>query len=170
MRGIGAAVFAAAVLTAATAQAQGGGGRPRDEAFKMIDAYVVSNLQESLGLTDEQFARVVPLVKRLQKSRRELAQGRFAAMQEMRRLLGSGNATEAKVIDALRALRAAETEERAGVQRDLEALEAALTPLQQAKYRLMEVEVERKIRALMEQFRAQRAPARNRRLLPERQP
>jgi Spy/CpxP family protein refolding chaperone len=166
---IGAGVFAAAVLAAASAAAQGA-GRPRDEAFKMIDAYVVSNLQDSLGLTDEQFGKVVPLVRRLQKSRRELAQSRFAALQEMRRLLGSGNATEAKVIDALRALRTAETEERAGVQRDLEALEAALTPLQQAKYRLMEVEVERKIRALMEQFRAQRAPARNRRLLPQAQP
>ena len=41
----------------------------------MVDAYIVSNLQESLGLTDEQFVRLLPLVKRLQSERR----GRHAA-------------------------------------------------------------------------------------------
>lgn len=29
------------------------GGAARDDAFRMVDAYIVSNLQESLGLTDE---------------------------------------------------------------------------------------------------------------------
>ena len=33
----------------------------------MVDAYIVSNLQESVGLTDEQFVKVLPLVKRLQE-------------------------------------------------------------------------------------------------------
>ena len=33
----------------------------------MVDAYVVSNLQESLGLSDEQFAKAIPLVKKLQQ-------------------------------------------------------------------------------------------------------
>jgi hypothetical protein len=144
-----------------------GAGRPREEAFKMIDAYVVSNLQDSLGLTDEQFGKVVPLVRRLQKDRRELAQRRFAALQEMRRLLGSGNTTEAKVVEALRAVKAAEAEERAGVQQAWEALEAGLTPLQQAKYRLLEIEVDRKIRDLMTSLRGQRPAARGRLAPPE---
>ena len=42
------------VLLAATSEAQAPARRSRDEAFKMVEAYVVSNLQESLGLTDEQ--------------------------------------------------------------------------------------------------------------------
>jgi hypothetical protein len=37
----------------------------------MVDAYLVSNLQESLGLTDEQFAKAIPLVKKVQAERRE---------------------------------------------------------------------------------------------------
>ena len=159
-------VWAAAV----SAAAQPANRPPRDEAFKMIDAYVVSNLQESLGLNDEQFAKAVPLVSRLQKDRRELARRRMEALQEMRRLLGSGNATEAKVVEALKAVRAAEAEERAGVQRDLEALEAVLTPVQQAKYRLLEIEVDRKIRELMAQLRGQRPAANRRRLQPNAQP
>jgi len=108
----------------------------------------------------------VPLVSHLQKDRRELARRRLEALQEMRRLLGSGNATEARVVEALKAVRAAEAEERAVVQRDLETLEAVLTPVQQAKYRLLELEVDRKIRELMAQLRGQRAPA-GRRLQPK---
>src|SRR5207244_9000710 len=53
--------------------------RPREEAFRMIDAYFVSNLQESLGLTDEQFVRLLPMVKRLQTDRRQYAQRRQRA-------------------------------------------------------------------------------------------
>jgi hypothetical protein len=140
--------------------------RPRDEAFKMVDAYVVSNLQESLGLSDDQFAKAVPLVSRLQKDRRELARRRMEALQEMRRLLGSGAATEARVVEALKGVKAAEAEERAAVQRDLEALDAVLTPVQQAKYRLLEVEVDRRIRELMTQLRGGQRPAAGRRRLP----
>jgi Spy/CpxP family protein refolding chaperone len=143
---------------AGAASAQQANPRPRDEAFKMIDAYIISNLQESLGLTDEQFAKVVPLVKRLQRDRRELAQRRMHSIQEMRQLLGSGTATEARVSELLKAVRAAEAEERSEVQRDLEAVEAALTPIQQAKYRILEIEVERKIRELMGQLRAAQKP------------
>jgi hypothetical protein len=156
----------AAWAAAAAATAQPADRRPREEAFRMIDAYVVSNLQESLGLDDAQFGRVVPLVSRLQKDRRELARRRAESLQELRRLLASGNATEARVAEALKALKAAEAEERSVVQRDLEAVDAALTPLQQAKYRLLEAEVDRKIRELMTQLRGQRAPAR-RRLQPD---
>ena len=66
--------------------------RPSD-----VEAYIVSNLQESLGLSDEQFAKVLPLVKQLQTDRRELAQRRMQSLRELRRLLESGGATEAQV-------------------------------------------------------------------------
>jgi hypothetical protein len=42
----------------------------RDETFRLMDAYLISNLQESLGLSDEQFGRALPLVKKLQSDRR----------------------------------------------------------------------------------------------------
>ena len=52
-------VLVAAAWASAGAQPSGGHGPrrggARDEAFRMIDAYIVSNLQESLGLSDEQF-------------------------------------------------------------------------------------------------------------------
>ena len=73
---IGAAVLACGGAGPASGGAGAPGAGPRDDAFRMVDAYIVSNLQESLGLTDEQFVKALPLVKRLQRDRRELAQRR----------------------------------------------------------------------------------------------
>ena len=136
----------------------GGPLRPREEAFRMVDAYFVSNLQESLGLTDEQFVRLLPMVRRLQNDRRQLAQRRQRALQEMRKLLQSGAATQGRLEDLLRELKAVESEQPAVVRRDLEAIDGVLTPVQQAKYRILELEVERKIREVMTQMRGQARP------------
>ena len=68
----------------------------------MVDAYIVSNLQESLGLTDEQFVKALPLVKRLLGERREFAERRREALRELRQMLQSGAATEARVAERLR--------------------------------------------------------------------
>jgi hypothetical protein len=129
---------------------------PRDEAFKMIDAYIVSNLQESLELTDDQFVKLLPLVKRLQTDRRAALQRRQQPLMELRRLLASGGATEAKVTELLRQVKAAEADEPGLLRKDRDAIDAVLSPIQQAKFRVLEVEVEHKIRELMTQIRAQR--------------
>jgi Spy/CpxP family protein refolding chaperone len=151
-------------ILAGVAQAQAPAARrPRDEAFKMVEAYVVSNLQESLGLTDDQFTKLLPHVKRLQKDRRDLAQRRGTALAEMRRMLGSGVATESRVAELLKEVKAVEAEQPEVLRKDLEAIDAVLTPIQQAKFRLLEGEVERKIRALMNDLRPNRNPGRNRR-------
>jgi len=162
------AVLLLAAAAAAAAQessnpAAAEGRRPREEAFRMIDAYLVSNLQESLGLTDEQFVRVLPMVKRLQNDRRLYAQRRQRALHELRRLLQAGGATEGRVEELLREVKAVETEGPATLRRDLEAIDGVLSPLQQAKYRILELEVERKIREIMSQMRGPgRGPGRGR--------
>ena len=137
-----------------------GTGRPRDEGARMIEAYIVSNLQESLGLSDEQFVKVLPLVKRLQSDRRDYAQGRIRLLRQMRRGLESGGATEAQIADLLKELKALDAEGPARNRRNQEAIDAVLTPLQQAKLRVLEVEVERKLRGLLSQIRRPRGPDR----------
>jgi Spy/CpxP family protein refolding chaperone len=153
-------VFLLASLAAAQPPAGGPrrGGAARDEAFRMVDAYIVSNLQESLSLTDEQFVKTLPLVKRLLSDRRELAEARRQALRELRQMLQSGSATEGKVADRLRELKGLENDEREKTKRDLEALDGALTVVQQAKFRVMEVEIEQKIRELLNQARQRRRP------------
>ena len=139
-------------------------GRPRDDIFKMIDAYIISNLQEGLGLSDEQFVKLLPLVKRLQTDRRAFAQKRQLTVQQLRRMLQSGTANDARVSELLRELKSLESEEPPKIRRDFDAIDTALTPVQQAKYRILEVELERRLRELMSQVRRNAAePVRPRR-------
>jgi hypothetical protein len=134
----------------------------REEAFRMVDAYVLSNLQESLGLRDEQFAQAIPLVKRLQRERREYLVERGRLVREMRRLLQQGGAVEPQVLDLLKQAKALDAEGPERSRRSLEALDALLTPLQQAKYRVLESEVEQRMRELLSRARAGRARPRQR--------
>jgi len=121
----------------------------RDETFRLMDAYLISNVQESLGLTDEQFARAMPLVKRLQSDRRAFARRRMQALRSLRKTLLSGSATEAGVADLLKEVKNASTEERAATVGNIDALDAVLTPLQQAKFRVFEAEVDVRLRHLL---------------------
>jgi Spy/CpxP family protein refolding chaperone len=169
------APFAVAALLAAQAAAaqpppEGPGpeGRPREEIFKMVDAYILSNLQESLGLSDEQFVKLLPLVKKLQGDRRAFVQRRQRALQELRRTMQAGVATDARVADLLKEVKAVESEEPAALRKAYDAIDASLTPLQQAKYRLLEVEVDRRMRELMNQVRRNAdEPPRQRRNQPQ---
>lgn len=134
----------------------------RDETFRLMDAYMISNLQESLGLTDDQFARSLPLVKRLQSDRRDFARRRMAALRSLRKTLTSGAATEASVADLLKEVKSASADEHAGTARNLEALDAVLSPIQQAKFRVFEAEVDLRLRHLLarSQDKAQTSPVR----------
>ena len=129
------------------------GQERRDEAFRMVDAYVLANIQESLDLSDAQFEKVIPLVNKLQRARREYYHERGRAHRRLRRLLSSGTATEAEVVVALDALKSLESGGRRASQAHLEALDAVLSPLQQAKYRIFESDVEQRLRKLMRRGR-----------------
>jgi Spy/CpxP family protein refolding chaperone len=185
LKGLGACVLSAAFLLvpgfraeaqpapssqgAGKSQAQDGAERERgavapelrDETFRLMDAYVISNLQESLGLTDDQFARILPLVKRLQSERRDFARKRMQALRSMRRALNSGSATEATVANLLKDMKDAARDERAATTRNLEALDATLTPLQQAKYRVFEAEVDSRLRRLRTRTQERNTPKSN---------
>jgi Spy/CpxP family protein refolding chaperone len=144
--------------------AHGGANRPaRDELFKMIDAYVVSNLQESLALTDEQFVKLLPLVKKLRADRREFVEKRRETLAEMRRLLESGTATDASIAALMKTLRTQETEEPVALRKDADAVDALLSPVQQAKLRLLEARVEQRLRELVKRPEGQGAGGRSQR-------
>ena len=133
-RGRTLATLALALVVSAPVLAQGrpgaGQGQRRDEAFRMVDAYIVSNLQESLALTDDQFVKLLPLVKRLQTDRRAVLQRRQQALMELRRLLASGDATEARVTELLGEVKAAERDEPGLLRKDRDAIDAVLSPVQ----------------------------------------
>lgn len=169
-----ASVLATGLLLAGTAafaqepprRGPGPGGRreSREEVFKMVDAYILSNLQESLGLTDEQFVKLLPLVKKLQVDRRESARAHFEHLIELRRLFESGQATEARVAEQMKTLRQAELDQANAQHKGLESIDAQLSVVQQAKFRILEMEVEQRLRNLMNQTRPGGPAAQRRRL------
>jgi hypothetical protein len=122
----------------------------------MVDAYIVANIQESLGLDDDTYAKIIPVVTKLQKARREFWEERGRMQRKMRRLLRSGTATEAEVQRLLKPMKALEEEGPERVRRHMERLDALLTPLQQAKYRVFESEVEHRLRELLRRGRRER--------------
>jgi hypothetical protein len=134
----------------------------RDEAFRMVDAYVLSNIQESLGLSDEQFARTIPLVKKLQRDRREYLIERGRLLREMRRLLRQGGPVEPQVLELLQQAKALDVSGPERTRQDLQQLDALFTPIQQAKYRVLESDVEQRLRELMNRARAARSGQRPR--------
>jgi Spy/CpxP family protein refolding chaperone len=148
------------VCASAVARGQGPPEGPppagaREEAGRMVDAYILSNMQESLGLSDDQFVKLLPVVKRLQSERRDSMERRMRALRGMRRLLKSGSATEGEVLAQLSEFKAAEADGPARLHREMEAIDALLSPLQQAKFRVFEAEVGMKLRELTFEMRRQ---------------
>ncbi len=100
-------------------------------------------------MSDEQYVKVLPLVTKLQTDRRGFFLARGRAIREMRHSLRAGGGSEAALVEKLGELKRLESEGPARVKSDTDGLDAALTPLQQAKFRLLEAEVERRMRELM---------------------
>jgi hypothetical protein len=155
------------LLLAAPAAAQGPGpgrpggegpGGPREELGRMVDAYVISNLQEGLGLSDEQFVRLLPLVKRLQSDRRGYVEKRMGVLQEMRRTLESGRGSEARLGELLRDLKSLDAEEPTLIRKDMDAIDAQLGTEQQAKLRIFLAQVEQRLRGLAGRIRQGERP------------
>ena len=134
----------------------------------MVDAYVVSNLQESLGLTDEQFVKAHPAreeaaarAARQPDGARRACCARCAAAAAGRRCGAAGD-------------RAAASSRRRSTPRAPSARAATstrstrvFTPVQQAKFRVMESEVEQRMRELLNQARHARPGPRPKNAPPE---
>jgi hypothetical protein len=125
----------------------------RDEIGKMVDAYIAMNVEEKLGLTDDQFVKVLPFIKRLQSDRRRFAERRIEILHELKERLESGASTEVQVASLVKDLHVLEDEEPTTLRKDRDAVDQFLSVVQQAKFRVLQMEVERTIRALIQQQR-----------------
>jgi hypothetical protein len=134
-------------------------GKPREEIFRMVDSYVASNLQATLGLNEDQLARTLPVVRRLHADRRRFAERKIRALHQMKRMAREGTISEARAAELLQELKAAEAEESTAIRAGQDALDALLTPVQQVKYRVLESQIEHRVRELMARVRAQRRDA-----------
>jgi hypothetical protein len=159
VKGLAAALTLAALAASpAAAQSEEPPGLGREELVKVIDAYVLGNLQENLGLSDDQFVRILPLVKRWQTNRRAHQQRRSSALGEMRRLLERGAATEPRLKELLGELKRADLEDETTQRQDVEAIDAQLSVEQQAKLRVFEARIQERLREILQRRREQGSP------------
>lgn len=131
--------------------------RATNELIGMLDAYATIQAQQALQLSDEQYGRFIPLLKRLQETRRRNQQARNRMIGELRRLAGPRAATPADdgvLVEKLKALR--EHDERAAgeIRTAVAAIDEILTPTQQARFRIFEEHIENRKLDLLLRARA----------------
>jgi hypothetical protein len=165
---IGAALL---LVTAVPLHAQSRRAMPADgqaagvspvELQQLFDAYVMMQAQESLKLSESQYPRFLPRLKALQEVRRRQQMERTRIVQDLRRLVQGEDdaANRERVTERLTALKELETKSAAEVAQAVERLDEVLEPVQRAKLRILEEQMERrKLELLMRARQGARARA-----------
>ncbi|MCC7243572.1 MAG: hypothetical protein IT180_16740 [Acidobacteria bacterium] len=168
-------VVVAAFLALAVPVAGQGGARPPAERpadlnpgaiQRLFDAMLVADAQQALELTDKQFPDFLIRLRALQETRRRNLLQRVRLMADIQRLSNPRNPQpdEGALQQQLTALQELESRSAAELRRAYNAIDEVLDVRQQARFRLLEEQVERrKIELLM---RARQNRAQQRRLLP----
>ncbi len=127
------------------------------ELERWFDSYVLLQAQEALKLSDAQFPRFITRLKALQDVRRRNLQERRQLLQALGKLLRASPVDEAQAKETLKALSDLEARSPEEVRKAHQSLDEVLDPLQQARFRLLEENVERKKLELL--VRARQAAA-----------
>jgi len=142
-----------------TAQAPGRGARANAqlmspaEVVNMLDAYALVQAQETLQLSETQYATFVTRLKKLHETRRRGQQERNRILRELRQLAGPQGPSqpdENALRNNLKALRDHEAKTAEEAAKAYDAVDEILDLRQQARFRLFEERLEaRKIDLLM---------------------
>lgn len=144
----------AGMVSASAAQDRERNPQPnRQEVEGMMEAYILSKLQDSLDLTDEQFGSMVVAQKKLSDTRREYRRDRMRVLQQMRRTLQREKAGESELQPLLSQLDTLRDELAANEKSRYTAIDAILDIRQRARYRILEVELQRRLAEMMRQVR-----------------
>jgi hypothetical protein len=127
------------------------GGSSPAELQDLMDAMVLVQAQRDLNLSNDQFPQFLTRLKGLQAVRRRAENQRNRAVMELRRLMqaanagdGAGPADETQIRDRLKALDDAEAQGLVAIRQARVTLEQILNPRQQARFRLLEEQIERR--------------------------
>ncbi len=131
------------------------------ELERLFDAYALMQAQNALKLTDAQFTEFLPKLKALHDTRRRNEQARRQTVMELNKLSMQPDGNEGPVREKLKELQDLEGRAAAELRRAYENLDQVLELRQQARFRVFELQMERRkfdlmIRARLNQ--ANRAP------------
>lgn len=144
-------------LAAAQARRQGEGQSVARLRERIGDLYIL-RLTRALDLTEEQTARIYPLLVRAEKDKAALQRRLGLDMRDLRLELAKPRAGEARILELVAGIREARRAIR-GLDDEVEdALDAVLTPIQKARYLVFTVEFLRGVGETLDRVRGGRAP------------
>jgi Spy/CpxP family protein refolding chaperone len=120
------------------------------------DLYLV-RLTRALELTEEQAARLYPLLTRSEKEKSALQSRMGADLQDLRRELAGTSVNEGRILDLVARIREARRAVRVKEEETEAVLEGSLTPLQRARFVVFQVEFLRSVGENLQKARGQRA-------------
>lgn len=147
------ALLACALCLSVTAGVEAQTGRPpRAEAEsgvspaelqRLFDAYVLVQAQDTLRLDEAQFAKFLPRLRAFQELRRRHQVERGRIVQDLRQLVQAG-ADNGPITDRLKALRDLEGRTVDELRRAGDELDEVLEPVQRARLRIFQEQMERR--------------------------
>jgi hypothetical protein len=124
------------------------------EVQRLLDAYSVIRAQEALRLDDGQFAQFLPKLTALQETRRRSERAHNQLVAELGRLTGpNAPFDEGQVREKLKALQDLGGRAAAELRKAYDAIDQVLDVRRQARFRVFELQMERRKLELMLQAR-----------------
>lgn len=132
------------------------------EVQQLFDAYVLVQIQDSLGLNEQEYTNLLPRLRVLQQVRRRMLQERLRLINELQKLTNPRlpqPAEESVVKERLSALQELESRYAADLRRAYDGVDEMLNIRQRARFRVFEEQVERrKLQLLLRATRQNRRP------------
>ena len=130
-------------------------GGPRNNVAPIqdvVEGFYVSRFQRELELDDSQFAKVLPALRESLEKRTELGRRRSQELGQLRQALRSG-ASDDDIVEKIRNVDQTDLELRAVQENLLKAVDPELSPTQRARLRIVQPDLEQRIRGLIERSR-----------------
>jgi hypothetical protein len=135
------------------------------EVQRLLDAYVLVQAQEALGLSEAQYPQFVVKLRAFQETRRRNEQARLRLIGELNRLSvdrASAEGRESDIRQRLKSLDDLEVSASTELRKAREELTQTLDLRQQARLRVFEERIERQKLELLQRARLQRQQQRQR--------
>jgi hypothetical protein len=127
------------------------------QLHELFDAMLVMQAQNNLALNEQQYAQFVSRLRVLQQTRRRNQQERGRVINELQKMTAPRlpqSAPDEEIKTRLTELQELEARTAAELRRAYNAIDEVLTPLQQARFRVLEEQIERRKLELVARARA----------------
>jgi len=152
-------IFAAAGEAQARGQGMGQGmGQRGGRVRENLATLRLLRLTQALDLTEDQTSRIFPFINKIDKEKLAIQRQMTSDIQELRRILAAGAPPEAEIASLVGRIKAAQ-----GRVKELDAeseafLERQLSPIQQGKYVIFQIDFYRMLEQAVADLKPQRGP------------